>query len=116
MFAPDVIALVALVVSALAMSFSGYTVFRVRFLIRTVAASLHVPKSLLPVVPPPSEMVVKAVDEQERREKNHHLPYRIDERILAIQQRLSRTLGAKAFEEVSRAAVLEELKKRDWTK
>lgn len=61
-----------------------------------------------PVEDPPAEPVEsaearlrrlldEALKEQVRREKDHHLPYRPDERVLAVQQRLSRALGQTAM-------------------
>lgn len=42
-------------------------------------------------------LVTAAIEEQVRRENEHKLPYTQAQRILAIQQRLSRALGAKAY-------------------
>ena len=54
----------------------------------------------------------EAVDEQERREGAHTLPYRTDQRISAVQQRLSRTIGSRAFNKHIRKRIEQELRKR----
>ena len=50
-----------------------------------------------------------ALDEQVRREANHTVEYRLDQRIRAIQQRLSRRFGERAFSAEVRAKILARL-------
>lgn len=47
--------------------------------------------------------------EQGRREHGHPVEYRVDQRIHAIQQRLSRHLGARAFSERARRRIVRHL-------
>jgi heme exporter protein D len=50
-----------------------------------------------------------AFDEQLRREVIHPLPYRPDQRVRAIQQRLSRSWGKRALSSSMRRRIEEEL-------
>lgn len=61
----------------------------------------------------PIQMLEEALKEQDRREEAHHIDYRIDQRLDAIQQRLSRQIGRKAFSEDVRAQIVKELAKRE---
>lgn len=53
-------------------------------------------------------LLTAAIEEQVRRENEHPLPYSQPQRILAIQQRLSRALGSKAYS----ADLLEQIRHR----
>jgi hypothetical protein len=61
----------------------------------------------------PMDLLRAAVDEQERREGQHPLEYRDDQRVTAVQQRLSREIGERAFGASARFVIVKELKKRD---
>jgi len=43
-------------------------------------------------------LLVEALEEQVRREEGHPIDYRNDQRELAVQQRMSRSIGKRAFE------------------
>lgn len=49
--------------------------------------------------------------EQGRREATHEVPYREDQRVRAIQQRLSRHMGKRAHGERVRRRIKEELRR-----
>jgi hypothetical protein len=77
-----------------------------------VALFWRKPKSVPPVLVPvpgqvfrepdgddfPTTLLVEALEEQVRREEGHPIDYRNDQRELAVQQRMSRSIGKRAFE------------------
>lgn len=58
-----------------------------------------------------SRLFQAALDEQLRRETEHHLAYRPDQRQRAIQQRLSRKLGKKAWSEKTLKRIKSEMER-----
>lgn len=60
----------------------------------------------------PDALLKAAIDEQERRERAHPVEYRFDQRLKAIQQRLSRTIGGEAFLPSTRERIVKELSTR----
>jgi hypothetical protein len=51
--------------------------------------------------------------EQGRVEAEHRLPFRFDQKVNAIQQRLSRDLGAEAFRSSTRRRIEAEVRRAD---
>lgn len=59
------------------------------------------------------QLVRDAVDEQQRREREHRVEYRLDQRMDAVRQRLSRKVGVpRAFSLAVTEQVLKELSAR----
>lgn len=115
MFAPElVVAVLALVATA-----GGVVLWRRRKAPELVALPEPPPTSPPTPAPPVSDDsktvlddIRAAVDEQARREGTHHVPYRHDQRVAAVQQRLSRKLGPRAFDKTLHGEIVRELRKR----